>query len=99
MELGDVHQLVPNLHFGVQAALLRHVADASAGLKVQRDPIKKDVPGGWFEHAQRDAHRGGLACAVRADETKDLGRAYGKTKVIERPQVAVVLAQTAYLEV
>ncbi|WJZ14928.1 hypothetical protein CGOTTB_03285 [Corynebacterium gottingense] len=64
VELGQEDELVEDLLLAVQAALFRHVADAAPRGVVERRAVEQHLAGIGLEHAQRDAHRGGLASAV-----------------------------------
>jgi hypothetical protein len=64
----EVLQLVEHHHAGIQAALLRHVAEALAHLGVDRAPVEEDLARVQGDDTEHGAHRGRLARAVGAEE-------------------------------
>jgi hypothetical protein len=60
------------------SVVLGQVADASADLVVHGSSAPSELAGVGFEHAENDAHGGGLAGAVGADEAEHLARGDGE---------------------
>lgn len=95
VQLGQKDQLLQNLFLAVQAALLGHVADAATGVVVKRSPVQEHLARVGGEHAEGDAHRGGLAGAVGADEAVHLAVVDGETHAVEGLDAAEALVQVA----
>ena len=95
VQLGQKDQLLQDLLFAVQAALLGHVADAAAGVVVKRAAVQEHLAGVCGEHPERDAHGGGLAGAVGADEAVHFAVVDGETHAVEGVDVAEALVQVA----
>ena len=93
VQLGQENKLVQDLFLAVQAAFLGHVADAAAGVVVKRVPVEEHLARIGGEHTEGDAHRGGLAGAVGADEAVHLAVVDGKTHAVEGLDVAEALVQ------
>ena len=72
VQLGEVDQLVEHAHPRVEPALLGQVADPPAGAQRDRLAVHAYLAGVRGEHAEHDAHGGGLAGAVAPDEAEDL---------------------------
>ncbi len=70
----EIDELVEHPHLRVQAALLRHVAEAATHLGVHGSAAPADLAGVGLQHAEGDPHRRGLAGAVRTDEAHHLAR-------------------------
>ena len=70
VQLGQVDELVDDLHLGVEAAFLRHVADGGALIGVHGLTVDQDLPLSIRQHPQDDPHGRGLAGSVAADETR-----------------------------
>jgi hypothetical protein len=68
VQAAQVDELVADGHLRVQAPLLGHVPDPAADLAGQPTAFPGHLARVGGEHAHDDAHRGGLARAVRADE-------------------------------
>mgnify|MGYP000471954893 CR=1 FL=1 len=83
MEPGEVGQLLADLHLGVQAPFLGHVADAAAGVGVEGGAPPGHRAGVGGEHAHDDAHGGGLPRAVGADEADELIVSHGQGEGVE----------------
>jgi len=75
VQLAEVRELLRHVHLGIQAAFLGHVADAASGLERQGYAQPAHHAGIRREHAQRDAHRRGLAGAVAPHEPEQLAGA------------------------
>jgi hypothetical protein len=69
------------------------VADALAHLAVHGPAAPADLAGVRFQHAEDDAHGGGLAGAVGAHEPEHLPLGDGEGEVVEGDQVAVAAGQ------
>jgi len=94
----QVDELVVHLHLRVQPALLGHVAEPAPGLEVHRRAPPADLPGVGGEHAERDAHGGGLAGPVGADEPEQLPGADVEGHLGQRDNLAVALGDMVDLE-
>ncbi len=78
---------------GAQRERLRHVADAAARVDVARVDLGAEQPGlalAGRQQAGQHLHGGGLAAAVRAQETEDLALADAEVDVIDRDEVPSV---------
>jgi hypothetical protein len=80
------------------AALLGHVAEAPAGLGVDRPAAPAHLATVGLQHAQHDPRGGGLAGAVGADEPEHLPLGHGERQVVEGDQVAVAAGQALELQ-
>src|SRR3954468_20914776 len=94
----EVHELVGDAHLRIQAALLGHVAEPGARRGVDRPAAEAHLAGVRREDAEHDAHGGGLARAVGADEAEELPLAHGEAEAVERDRLAVAPAQAVELE-
>jgi hypothetical protein len=70
----EVHELVAHPHLGVEAALLGHVAKPGPRRGVHGPVAPGDRAAVRLQHAEHDAHGGGLAGAVRTHEAEHLPR-------------------------
>ena len=98
VEPRQVHQLLQHLHLRIQAALLRHVPEPPSRLRIDRAPVPSDLAGVGLQHAERDAHRGRLARAVRPDEPDDLAVGDRERHAVERDDVAEPTGEVEQLE-
>src|SRR5829696_10209867 len=98
VQAGEVLELVPDPHLGVQAALLGHVAEAAAGLGVDRPATPAHLPLVRLQHPEHDPHGGGLPGAVRPDESEHLAFPDGERQVVKGDDVAVAAGQPLELE-
>jgi hypothetical protein len=71
------------------AMVLGHVSDPSAHLVRYGLSAPADLAGVGLEHAEDDAHGGGLAGAVGPDEPEQLALGDGERQVVEGHQVAI----------
>ena len=94
----QVDELIEDPHLRIEAALLGHVAEATAYPSVDGLAAPAHRTGVGREHAEGDAHRGGLARPVRPDEPHDAPLGHGERDVVERDEVAERAAQTGQLE-
>src|SRR5690606_17016124 len=83
--------------------LLRQVADAEAGALVHRQardvaPVEQDASPVDRDQADDHVEAGGLARAVRSEQTDDLAGAHLEGDVVDDPAAAVLLAEAAGLE-
>jgi hypothetical protein len=76
------------------AVVLGHVSDPSAHLVRYGLSAPADLAGVGFEHAEDDAHGGGLAGAVGTDEPEQLALGDGERQVVEGHQVAIAARQS-----
>ena len=97
-EAREVDELVAHPHVGVEAALLRHVAEAPARLDVQGAAVVAHRPRVGGDHPEDDAHRGRLAGAVRAQEAHHLPGWHGDGEPVEGDPVSVPLGQLHELQ-
>jgi hypothetical protein len=88
----EVRDLLGDAHLRVEPPLLRHVAEASAVRRGERRPGDADRARVGREHPQQDAHGGGLARAVGADEAGEPARPDLESDVVEHEALAVSLA-------
>jgi len=98
MLLGEVAQLVGDLHPRVQAALLGHVAEPETMDPVDRPALPSDraaIRSGEPEHA---AHRRRLTGAVRPQEPDQTAGPDGERGSVERDDGPVALRQVGDLE-
>jgi hypothetical protein len=64
--------MVIDAHLRIRPTLLGHVAKEALLLAGDRGAAPVHLPGSGLEHAQRDAHRRGLARAVGPSEPDDI---------------------------
>ena len=94
----EVHELVADAHLRVQAALLRHVAEAAARRGVDRPALPEDLARVGLQDAEDDPHRGRLPRPVRADEAEHPARRRAERQVVERKRAAVAAPESDQLE-
>ena len=94
----EVGELLLDAHLGVQAALLRHVAEPGAQGLVDGPALPPDRAGVGGQDAEDDAHRGGLPGAVGAHETEHLAWRNGEREPVQGHHVAVAARQSVELE-
>src|SRR4029450_11245466 len=80
------------------SVVLGHVAEAAAGLGVDRRATPAHLAPVRLQHPEHDPHGGGLAGAVRADEPEHLPFPDGERQVVQGHDVAVAAAQPLQLE-
>ena len=95
---GEVLDLVAQLHGRVEAAFFRHVAEVPPRLFVDRLAAPADLARVQAGHAEDGAHRGGLASAVRTEESEDLAGRDVERQPVERDDRAVPAAQAVNLK-
>ena len=93
METGQVDELLGHLHSGVEAALLRHIADTAADGGVHGGSLPGHGAGVSVEHPHDDAHRGGLARSVRTDEANNLTAVQGQGEIVQGLQAPEAFGQ------
>ena len=98
VQSGEVDDLLEHLHLGVQAALLRHVAEATPLRRGDLGAVKRDRPPVVGEHTQDDAHRRGLARAVAAYESGEAAGSYVERHVVQHAPPAVTLRDPSELQ-
>ena len=91
VELAEVGELLRHVHLGIQATLLRHIADATPGLERQGYAQPAHHAGIRREHAQRNSHRCRLAGAVTPHEAEQLASVNVEGEVRDGDEVAVAL--------
>src|ERR1019366_4064834 len=74
VEPSEVDELLGHPHARVEAAPLGNVADPPPGGEGDRRPSPPHLTGVGGEHAEDDAHGGGLAGAIGPDEAEELAR-------------------------
>ena len=72
LQAREEDQLIEHGHLGVEATLLRQVAPRLSRQLAMVRAVQADRAGIGAQDAKRDAHRGGLAGAVRAEESEDM---------------------------
>ncbi len=82
VQAGEVGELVAHPHLRVQPALLGHVAEARAHLGVHGPALPAHLAAIGGEDPEHDAHRGGLALAVRAHEAEELAGGDGEGQAV-----------------
>ncbi len=98
VQLGEIDELLTDFHPWVKAAFLGHVADPPTGGKGDRTAVPANLPGVGGEHPERDPHRGGLACAVAADETEQFPDPHVEGHLREGDDVAIPFADRVDLK-
>ncbi|HEX4305167.1 MAG TPA: hypothetical protein VHZ54_03960, partial [Solirubrobacterales bacterium] len=93
MQARHVDELVAHPHLRVEAALLRHVADAPPRLGVDRRVVPQHPAGIGGEDAEDDPHQRRLAGAVGTDEAEHLARPDREGDAVQRHRLAIFLAQ------
>jgi hypothetical protein len=94
----EVHGLLEQPHLRVETALLGHVAEAAAVGLGERSAAEADSAGIRREHAEDDAHRRGLACAVAADEAGEAAVAHREADAVEGEALAVAFGDVVEFE-
>jgi hypothetical protein len=95
---GEVRELLTDPHLRVEAALLRHVADAPADVVVERLPPPPHLTGVGTGQPHRDAHRRRLAGAVGTAEAEHRAGCDGEPHPVQHVVVAIALVQPVELE-
>jgi hypothetical protein len=80
------------------AVVFGQIADALAHLVRHGLSAPSDLTGVGFEHAEDDAHGGGLTGAVGPDEPEHLALGDGERQVVQGDQVAVAAGQALQLQ-
>ncbi len=96
--LGEVAELLGDPHARVQAALLGHVPEAQPRVAVDRRTGPADLAAVRAGQAEDDAHRGGLAGAVGAEEPDDAARAGREAGPVERGDAPIAFGQVVDLK-
>ena len=98
VEAGEVGQLPADLHLGVQAALLGHVADAAARGGVHRRAVPGHGSAVALKDAHDDAHGGRLAGAVGPHEADELVGAHVEGQGVEGLEAPISFGQMCDLQ-
>ena len=99
MQPSEVLDLLADQHVRVQAAFLRHVAEAPAlRLPDLGAPFHLTVAGVEVDQAEDGAHRGRLAGAVRPEEADHLAGGNREGEMVERDDLAVSTGQPVELQ-
>jgi hypothetical protein len=77
----------------IQAALLRHVAEAQAGLAIDRRALPAHLATIRLDEPEDAPHRRRLARTVRAQQPHHPARAHRQAAAVERHELAVALAE------
>ena len=95
----EIEQLADPQMIG-KAADLRHVADATAGLRrvEQTGAVEGELAGIGPDEPEHTLEEGGLAGAIRPDECDGLSAPQGDAQPIEGPQAAKGLGETLGLK-
>jgi hypothetical protein len=80
------------------AMVLGHEAEAAAGLDIYGPAAPSDLAGVGLEHAEDDAHGGGLAGAVGPGEPEHLPLGDEEGQVVEGDQGAAAAGQALEFE-
>ena len=83
VQRGEEAQHIDHLHAHVEAALLREVAPRAARQAVVRATLPGDAPRIGAQDVEDDAHAGGLARAIGAEQPKDAPRLDGEAHPVE----------------
>ena len=94
----QVLELSAHPHVRIQAALLRHVAEAQTRLAVDRRAGPADLTPVGLDEAEDAAHRRRLARPVRAQQADDAPRTHRQAAAVERRDIAVALDQAGDLQ-
>ena len=98
VEAGEVGQLVRDLHLGVQAPFLRHVAHQATVIGVHGDLLTvlnpQDLAFIANQGTHNDTHGSGLARTIGTHEAYDLTVVNMEVKVVEGSEGAIVLGKT-----
>ena len=94
----EVDDLFEHLHLRVQAALFGHVAELAADVAGQLLAPEGDRSAIRDEQPEDDAHRGGLAGAVAADEAGQLAAVDREGDIVENAPRAVALRDAVQLQ-
>ena len=97
-ELGQVSQLLTDLHLRVETPFLRHVAEAGSLLGSDGPSPPAHLASIGTHQAEDRPHGGGLARPVRTEEADDPTRRHAERRPIEGHHVPVPLGQIADLE-
>ena len=81
MELAEEYELVENLHFLVEAALFRQVADAVEAAAIEGFFKEADAAGVGHGDAHHHADGAGFAGAIGAEESEHLAGVDGEREV------------------
>ena len=100
-DLGMEIEVLPDRQLAVEREGLRHVADPIAGGQVVgvhglAEELRLALGGG--EKAGEHLHRGGLAAAIRAEESEDLAAADGEAHAIDGGEAAEALREVRGLD-
>ena len=94
VQLAEEDQLLQNLHFFVEAALLGQVANALQALALERLAEKPDPAGVGKRDAHHHANGTGFARSVRPQQAKHLARVDRQTQVADGNLVLVGLGHS-----
>ncbi len=91
VEAGEIFDQLPGGHAVVDARVSRHEADAGANFGRLSQHVVAGYGGdatGRLEHGAQHAEAGGLACAVRSQQSEDLAGPHVERHVFERDDAA-----------
>ena len=91
-------ELLQHDHAGVEAALLRHVAEGAARLRVDVRAAPAYFAAVEGDHADDRPHRGRLAGAIGAEEAEDLAGRHGERQPVQGDHIAVAPLQVEKLK-
>ena len=94
----QVLELFQHDHAGVEAALLRHVAEGAARLAVDGRAAPAHLAAVQGDHADDGPHGRRLAGAVGAEEAEDLAGRHGERQPVQGDHVAVAPPQVEELQ-
>ncbi len=80
----EVRELLADPHARIEAALLRHVAEAQPFGQPDRPPVPEHLSRIELDEPENGSHRRRLPCAVRAEEAEHPSAAHRERAVVER---------------
>ena len=100
VEMADVDEVLLRRKLHVDAARLEDHADLAAhaaGIQSHVVAQNQSASGGGQHQGGKNAEHGGLAAAVGAEQTEDLGAIHGEGDAVEGDAIAVLMAQAVDL--
>ena len=88
MQGAQERQLAKQRFLAVEPALFWHIANAAAVIVINGGAIEINFAGVFREHAQCDAHGGGLARPIGTDEAEDFALLHAKGHIPQRADAA-----------
>ena len=94
LDFGDERQVFVDGHVRVEGRRFGKVAGAPLGF----DRLVDGLPVGRRQEAGEDAHRRGLAGAVRSEKAEDFAPLHAETDIVDRGDAAVALREVLHLD-